>query len=183
MWIRRGWEPISLRPQRGLPGASGGRQTAAVVDYELAQVNIARLLAPLDDPQLKDFVQNLAPVNAAADAALGFVWRLETDEGNATSIEAFTWDVAGSVGVIVNLSVWVDLDHLLAFVYAPEHRAVLRRRREWFAPMAQAYTACWWVPAGQRPTTQDAEDRVRWLRDHGPTGYAFGPRDPFPPPG
>lgn len=153
-----------------------------MADYELAQVNIARLMAPLDDPRLKDFVGGLDPVNAAADAAPGFVWRLKTEDGNATSIEAFTWDAEGSVGVIVNLSVWVDPDHLLAFVYAPEHRAVLRRRREWFAPMAQAYTACWWVPAGLRPTTQDAEERIRHLRDHGPSEYAFGPSAAFPPP-
>ena len=148
----------------------------------MAQVNLARLLAPLDDPQLEDFVAGLDPVNAAADAAPGFVWRLQTDSGNATSIQAFTWDADGSAGVIVNLSVWVDLEHLRAFVYAPEHRAVLRRRREWFAPMADAYTACWWVPAGQRPTTQDAEQRVRHLRSNAPSAYAFDLRDSFAPP-
>ena len=146
-------------------------------------MNVARLVAPLDDPRLADFLAGLDPVNAAADAAPGFVWRLQTEAGNATDVQAFTWDADGAVGVIVNLTVWVDLDHLLAFVYSPQHRAVLRRRREWFVPMTQAYAACWWVPAGQRPTTLDAEERVRHLREHGPTAHAFGPRADQPPPG
>jgi hypothetical protein len=165
-----------------LPGTAHPRQTALVREFELAQVNVARLLAPLDDPRLEDFVAGLDPVNALADAAPGFVWRLQTDSGNATDVEAFTWDADGSAGVIVNLSVWVDREHLLAFVHAPQHRAVLRRRREWFAPMRAAHTACWWVPAGRRPTTQEAEQRVRHLRSTGPTDHAFGLRDAFGPP-
>ena len=151
--------------------------------HELAQVNVARLAAPLDSPQLADFVANLDPVNAAAERAPGFVWRLQDDAGNATAIPAFAWDADGSVGVIVNLSVWRDLEHLLAFVYDDAHRAVLRRRREWFVPMREAFTACWWVPAGHRPSTDEAEDRVRHLRAHGPTPGAFGLRQSFPRPG
>jgi hypothetical protein len=147
--------------------------------HELAQVNIARLAAPLDSPQLADFMANLDPVNAAAEAAPGFVWRLQDDAGDATGIPAFEWDADGTVGVIVNLSVWRDLEHLLAFVYDDTHRAVLRRRREWFVPFREAYAACWWVPAGHRPSTDEAEDRVRHLRAHGPSAYAFGLREPF----
>jgi hypothetical protein len=151
--------------------------------YVLAQVNIARLLAPLDSPALADFVVALDPVNAAADAAAGFLWRLQTEDGNATSVHAFEWDQAGSAGVIVNLSVWESAEALAAFVYSDAHRQVLRRRRQWFVPMAQAYTALWWIPRGTVPATVDAEERVRHLRAHGPTPHAFTLRQHFPPPG
>lgn len=151
--------------------------------YQLAEVNIARLLAPLDDPQLADFVANLEPVNAAAEGAPGFVWRLKDEAGgDATSIEAFTWDAGDSAGVIINMSVWVDLEHLTGFVYSERHRVVLRRRREWFQPVQEMVTVCWWVPAGRMPTTDDAEDRLRHLRAHGSTPWAFGLREPFPAP-
>jgi hypothetical protein len=150
--------------------------------FELAQVNIARLAAPLDSRQLADFVANLEPVNAAADAADGFRWRLQDESGDATSVEGFGWAAGDSVGVIVNLSVWRDLEALLGFVYAERHRAVLRRRREWFLPMLEAYVACWWVPAGHRPGVGEAEDRVRHLRAHGPSEHAFTPRAPYDAP-
>lgn len=152
------------------------------MSFQVAQVNVARLLAPLDSADLADFVAALDPVNAAADQAPGFVWRLQTEEGNATSIEAFDWDVAGSVGIIVNLSVWSSPEDLERFVYEPDHRAVLARRREWFEKMAEPHLALWWIPAGTIPTTEDAEDRVRHLRAHGPTQYAFTLRDRFPAP-
>lgn len=150
--------------------------------FELAQVNIARLVAPLEDPQLADFVAALDPVNAAADAAPGFVWRLQTEDGDATAVRAFEWDTGGSAGVIVNMSVWTDVESLAAFVYGELHRQVLRRRREWFQRMQEAYTACWWIPAGHRPTTAEAEDRIRYLRAHGATPYAFTLRTSYPPP-
>jgi hypothetical protein len=150
--------------------------------FELAQVNVARLGAPLDDPTLADFVAALDPVNAAADEAPGFIWRLQTEDGNATAIRAFTWDTAGSAGVIVNMSVWTDAETLAAFVYGEMHRQVLRRRSEWFSRMQEAWTACWWVPEGQRPTTDEAERRIRHLRAHGPTPQAFTLRHSFPAP-
>jgi len=150
--------------------------------WELAQVNYSRLLAPLESPLLADFVAGLEPVNAVADAAPGFVWRLQTDDGNATAIRGFEWDAGGSAGVIVNMSVWTDLASLAEFVYGNVHRAVLRRRREWFEVIDLPSTACWWVPAGQRPTVADAEERVRHLRAHGPTPHAFTLRQHFPAP-
>ena len=110
----------------------------------------------------------LEPVNAVADAAPGFVWRLQTEDGNATAIQAFGWDVADSAGVIINMSVWESVEALAKFVYSSEHRSVLRRRREWFEQMREAYTALWWIPRGTIPTVSDAEDKVRYLRAHGP---------------
>ncbi len=151
--------------------------------FELAQVNIARLLAPLESPALADFVANLEPVNASADTAPGFVWRLQTEAGDATSITAFEWDVAESVGVIVNMSVWRSVEALADRVYGDMHLAVLRRRREWFHRVREATVALWWVPEGHRPTTGEAEARVRHLRTHGPSETAFTFRVVYPAPG
>jgi heme-degrading monooxygenase HmoA len=153
------------------------------MEFVLAQVNIGRLLAPLDSPQIAGFMAALDPVNALADGAPGFVWRLQTEDGNATAVRAFEWDQAGSAGVILNMSVWESVEALAAFVYSEQHRQVLRRRREWFERMEEAYLALWWIPRGQVPTTEDAEDRIRHLRARGPTARAFTLRVHFPPPG
>jgi len=150
--------------------------------YHLAQVNIGRLLAPVDSPQLAGFMAGLDPVNAAADAAPGFVWRLQSEDGNATSITGFEWDAADSVGVIINMSVWESVEALAAFAYSGPHIAVLRRRREWFQKMAEAYAALWWIPAGTVPSVADAETAIRHLRAHGPTPRAFTLREHYPPP-
>ena len=152
------------------------------VEYVLAQVNVARLRAPLDSPLLTDFVADLGPVNAMADAAPGFIWRLQTEDGNATSVRAFEWDAAGSAGVLVNMSVWESVEALAGFVYSGAHRQVLQRRRRWFERMAEAYTALWWIPRGHVPATQEAEDRVLHLREFGATPYAFTLKEHFPPP-
>ncbi|MFJ9636277.1 DUF3291 domain-containing protein [Streptomyces sp. NPDC101178] len=145
--------------------------------HELAQVNIARLRFPLESPQLKDFVDGLDPVNAVADEAEGFVWRLRSDSGNATDVPVF-----GDEWLIVNLSVWQDAEALTGFMYAGLHRELLRRRREWFEQVSEAMTALWWVPAGERPTVADAEERLLHLREHGPTERAFTLRTRFPAP-
>ncbi|CAL9581461.1 hypothetical protein SUDANB15_05015 [Streptomyces sp. enrichment culture] len=149
-------------------------ETAAA--YELAQVNIARLKAPLDSPQLKDFVDSLDPVNADADAAPGFVWRLQSEEGDATGISVF-----GDSWLIINMSVWRDADALTAFMYQGRHREMLARRREWFERVQEAMATLWWVPAGHRPTVAEAEARLLHLRANGPTPYAFTLRTSFPP--
>ena len=149
------------------------------MDHELAQVNIARLKAPLDSELLADFVAALDPVNASADAAPGFVWRLQDDDGNATAIPGFAWDAGTSAGVIVNMSTWRSIDDLGAWVYGDMHKEVLRQRRTWFERVAEATMAMWWVPARHRPTVAEAEDRIRALRAHGPTAYAFTFRTPF----
>ncbi|MEU7279587.1 DUF3291 domain-containing protein [Streptomyces sp. NPDC045431] len=144
--------------------------------YELAQVNISRLKSPLDSPELKDFVDALDPVNAVADAADGFVWRLQSEGGNATDVPVF-----GDEWLIVNLSVWRDVDALTAFMYAGRHRELLSRRNEWFERIKEAMTALWWVEAGHRPTVEEAEKRLVHLREHGPTPHAFTLRTTFPP--
>lgn len=154
----------------------------ARVPHDLAQVNIARLRAALDSPALKDFVDALDPINALADSAPGFVWRLQTEDGNATSIVGFRDDVGDGVDVITNMSTWSDVESLAGFVFGTMHAAIMRRRREWFLPMREAYTACWWVPRGHRPTVAEAEERLHLLRDQGPSPDAFTIKRHFPQP-
>jgi Domain of unknown function (DUF3291) len=151
--------------------------------HVLAQVNVGQLLAPLDSPQIADFVAALEPVNAVADAAPGFVWRLQTEDGDATAVGGFEEDAEDSRGgIVINMSVWESVEALGAYVYSDAHIAVLRRRREWFSLMKDAHLALWWIPRGHVPTVAEAEDRVRYLRAHGPTPHAFTLRQHFPAP-
>jgi hypothetical protein len=145
--------------------------------WELAQLNLARPVEPLDAPALADFVAALIPVNAVADAAPGFVWRLQTEAGDATDVR---WADDGEV--IVNLSVWESVLALADFVYGGDHLAVMRRRREWFMPLNEAVTVLWWVPAGHRPTLAEAAARLDDVRRHGPSPRAFTFRTVFPAP-
>jgi len=150
--------------------------------YELAQINIARMKTPLDDPSFHDFVAGLEPVNALADAAPGFVWRLQTEDGDATSVHAFEWDVRGTAGVLVNMSVWESPEALAAFTFSGEHLAIMKRRREWFHNVQDVTTALWWVPAGHRPTTAEAEEKIKHMRVYGPTPEAFTLKRYYPAP-
>ncbi|MEU3602988.1 DUF3291 domain-containing protein [Streptomyces sp. NPDC006798] len=149
-----------------------------MTSYEPARVNTARLEFPPDSPQLKDFAEALDPVNAVADAADGFVWRLADDDGgDATEIHVFDdeW-------ILVNMSVWRDKDALTTFMYAGQHRELLSRRHDWFERVREAMSALWWVPAGHRPTVTEAEARLVHLRTEGPTPHAFTLGRSFPPP-
>lgn len=146
--------------------------------HELAQVNVALPMEPLDSARLAEFVANLDPLNALAEQAPGFVWRLKTEDGDATAVRGF-----GDDRLIINMTVWESVESLAGFVFGPEHAQIMRRRREWFVPMRAAYTVAWWVPTGRRPTVIEAEDRLDALRANGPTPYAFTLRHPFPSPG
>jgi hypothetical protein len=130
----------------------------------LAQVNVARLRHPIDHPATADFVAGLVPVNAVADASPGFVWRLQTDDGDATALRAFP-----DPEVIVNLSVWTSVDALRDFVYHSDHTPFLRRRADWFDRMTAPAVALWWVPAGHLPDVAEARDRLDFRAAHGPT--------------
>jgi hypothetical protein len=145
--------------------------------YQLAQINIGVPLGPVDSPVLADFVAALDPVNRIADQSPGFVWRLQTPEGNATAV---AWPA--DERVIVNMSVWESVESLSDFVYRTAHTDVMRQRRRWFEAM-KVYMALWWIPAGHIPTVAEAHERLRHLEEHGPTAFAFTFRSPFPPPG
>ena len=146
-------------------------------NYELAQLNIAVMKEPLDSPGMADFVANLERINALAEASPGFVWRLQTDEGDATALRPFGDDM------LVNMSVWQDLESLKNYVYTTAHAEIMRRRKEWFERMSQAYLVLWWVAPGHRPTVDEARHKLTLLRDNGPTVDAFNFGHPFPPPG
>ena len=143
--------------------------------HHVVQLNVGRLLAPLDAPATADFVAALEPINALADRAPGFVWRLQTEAGDATGIRAFDDDL-----LIVNMSVWESVEALAAFTYGAGHRDVMRRRREWFEPMAEAHMVLWWVPAGHVPDVDEAKDRLALLRRIGPSPAAFTFRTMYP---
>ena len=145
--------------------------------YDLAQVNIMRLRAALDSPELAAFVAALDPVNALAEGSPGFVWRLKAANGNSTSIRIFD-----DATLIVNMSTWQSVEALTDYAYRSAHAEIMRRRREFALPIAEAYIALWWVPHGHQPTIAEAEERLRHLRAHGPTSFAFGVRTPYPPP-
>jgi uncharacterized protein DUF3291 len=147
------------------------------MDYALAQVNIMRLRAPLDSAELRAFVAALDPINALADEAPGFVWRVQTEQGNSTALRVFEDDT-----LLVNMSTWRSLETLTDFVYRSAHTAIMRRRREFALPIVEAYVALWWVESGTRPTIAEAEERLRYLRERGPSPFAFGIRSPFPTP-
>lgn len=146
--------------------------------FHVAELNIGRTVAPLDDPALADFVDNLDHINGLGDASPGFVWRLQDEFGAATTIRAFEDPL-----MIVNLTVWETIESLRAFAYRSDHVDYLRRRREWFEPLDGPSLVLWWVPAGHRPTIVEARDRLDRLAADGPTPAAFTLKVTFPPDG
>jgi hypothetical protein len=143
--------------------------------FELAQVNIALAREPLDSALLADFVAALDPVNARADQAPGFIWRMQNADGDATAIRGF----GGDPKLIINMSVWESLEALSQFAYRdPDHLRVMRQRRKWFERL-DFYLVLWWVPAGHRPSVAEAEERLECLRQNGPTAAAFTFRASF----
>jgi len=144
---------------------------------QLAQVNVGRLRAPMDSPLIAAFAAVLDPINALAEASPGFVWRFQTEDGNATAVRPFDDDL-----VLINLSVWESVEALEGFVFRSDHAAFMKRRREWFDRMAAAYVALWWVPAGHRPSVDEAVGRLDHLRAHGPSEVAFTFRTAHPAP-
>ncbi|MFJ9041136.1 DUF3291 domain-containing protein [Streptomyces sp. NPDC102406] len=136
--------------------------------FHLAELNVVTLRHSFDDPRMADFVEQLNPVNAAADAAPGFVWRLVADGADdATELRPAGEDV------VVNLSVWETQQALWDFTYRSGHLEVMRRRREWFDRHVEAHMVLWWVPAGHIPTIEEALDRLAALRADGPSPHAF----------
>jgi hypothetical protein len=138
------------------------------VTFHLAQCNIVRLKAPLESPVVAGFVAALDPINALADQAPGFVWRLTGDDDSSTSIRAFADEQ-----IILNLSVWESFETLKLYVYKSGHRDVLRRRREWADRFEGVQTALWWIRAGTIPEPSDAVARLNALERFGPTEFAF----------
>jgi hypothetical protein len=145
-----------------------------MTEYHLAQINIARMLAPIDDPIMADFVAQLLPINALAEESPGFVWRLQSDNGDATSIKVYDDEM-----IIINLTVWESVEALRQFVYKSDHYGVLRERKRWFELFKGPYYVLWWVPAGHLPDPQEGKKRLEHLREHGDSAFAFSFKNVF----
>lgn len=144
--------------------------------FELAQLNIAVMKESLESPAMADFVADLDRLNTLAEAAPGFLWRLQTEKGNATALRPLGDDT------LVNMSVWTDAESLREYVYNSAHADALWRRKEWFARTRAAYQVLWWVPRGHRPAVEEGIAKLDLLRDKGPTPQAFSFRQISPPP-
>jgi len=145
--------------------------------YDLAQMNIGIIKGSMDSPVMADFAANLERINALAESSPGFVWRLQTEEGDATAIRPFE-----NENMLVNMSVWRDVESLNKYVYSSAHVEIMRRRREWFERMGEAFLVLWWVRKGHRPSVAEGIARLEVLRRSGPTAEAFTFRQAFPPP-
>ncbi len=135
--------------------------------YHLAQVNIAKRLAPMDDPIMQDFVNNIERINAIADSSQGFVWRLkdeDKDEANA---------VFQDDSLLINMSVWENQESLFSYTYQSNHIEVFKRKKEWFSKVKMSHMAFWYVPIDYIPTFKDAKKRLDYLNAHGETPFAF----------
>jgi hypothetical protein len=143
--------------------------------HHLAHLNIAHMRAPHDAPLMAEFSAQLDSVNALADASPGFVWRLKDEDPNDPAALALGKDM------LINLSVWLDAESLTNFVYRSAHAGVMRRRREWFVPLDEAFVVLWWIEAGTIPTVAEAASRLRHLRAQGPSPQAFGLRPGYAP--
>jgi hypothetical protein len=145
--------------------------------YHLAQCNVVKLKAPLDSPLVAGFVEALDPINALADGAPGFVWRLQTDDGDATGIRIFADDQ-----ILLNMSVWESMETLSDFVYRSDHVSVLRQRRRWADRFEGVQSAMWWIRADTLPEPSEAVTRMEHLSRFGPSAFAFTFQSPFATP-
>jgi Domain of unknown function (DUF3291) len=148
-----------------------------IQQFHLAQINIARLKAPMSDPQIKEFTDFIDPVNKLGEESPGFVWRLKADDGHSSSyIETpFSEDPL----MIVNMTVWEDFESLKQFVFQTVHSYFLKSRNKWFEKPIHPQAAFWWVPIGHSPTIEEAKEKLEYLEKHGPSPTVFTMSRPF----
>jgi Domain of unknown function (DUF3291) len=151
----------------------------SVTVRHLAQVNIGRARGAMTDAVMQGFAARLEEINALAERTPGFVWRLQTEDGDATAVRPYPDDDL----IMINMSVWADLESLRGYVFRSAHAAVMRQRREWFERFESVYLALWWVPVGHRPTVEEAVSRLAHLEAHGSTPFAFTFQQAFDPEG
>jgi hypothetical protein len=144
--------------------------------YHLAQINIGRMNAPLTDPIMHGFVSRLDEINKLAESSPGYIWRLQTDEGNATAIKVYEDE-----RIIINMSVWESIDALFNFTYKTVHTQPLRERSQYFEKM-EIFMTLWWIPVGHIPTALEGKERLEHYQAHGPTPHAFSFKNRFPMP-
>ena len=142
-------------------------------DFQLAQVNIAKMLAPFEDPIMSDFVNNIERINGIAEVSPGFIWSLK-DEDKTNGVDVFKEE-----SLLINISVWIDVESLFQFTYHSDHVEVFKRHKEWFSKLKMIYMALWYIPKGHRPTLEEAKHRLDYLNTNGSTPYAFTFKNKF----
>ena len=155
----------------------GANRGSKLTKYHLAQINIAKSRATRDSEIMKGFIDRLDEINRVADNSPGFIWRLQTDEGDATTIQAFDDPL-----LLVNMSVWEDIDSLKSFVYKSLHVELIQDRDAWFKKMRESHQALWWVPEGHLPCVNEAKEKHGYLQANGPSEIAFTFSKSFAPP-
>lgn len=143
---------------------------------QLAQINIAEMKAPINDPIMADFVANLEKINTIAESSEGFIWRLKGDEANATAMTVFD-----NIFLIINMSVWKDKQSLFNYVYTSAHADILKRKKEWFQQFPRMHMALWYVADGHEPTPEEAKERLYYLQEYGESPFAFSFKNSYTP--
>lgn len=146
--------------------------------HHLAQLNVGRLVAPIDSPPLTDFVAQLDAINELAERSPGFVWRYTTPGQNDATGDRTLGD-----DEILNLTMWESPQALWDFTYRSRHLEVMRRRRDFFLPHSRPHQVLWWVPAGAIPGVAEAVERLLLLEEVGPSPRAFTFREAYEPDG
>lgn len=136
--------------------------------WQLAQLNIARMKAPLDDTRLGGFAEGIDAVNQLAEGSEGCVWRLQGEGGDATDQSPFD-----DSSILVNLSVWESIESLKNYAYKSEHRHFIEARRDWFEDFDGLHQVLWWVPRGVEPSSLEAKMRLALLQRGGAGDWAF----------
>ena len=148
-----------------------------MAEFQLAQINVAQAVAEMDSAVMSGFVSRLDEINAMADAAPGFIWRLQSEDGDATSINVFDDEL-----MLINMSVWDSIESLKVFVYRTVHVELIQDREAWFGRMGTPHQALWWIPTGHIPTEQEGKDKLAHIQEHGPSQQAFSFGRSFPKP-
>jgi hypothetical protein len=145
--------------------------------FHLAQVNVAQAKADMDSDLMQGFVSRLDEINTLAESAEGFIWRLQEDSGSATAIRVFDDPL-----LLINMSVWANLEALKHYVYKSLHVELIKDREVWFNKMGESHQALWWIPSGHIPSTEEARNKLEYLRKNGPSADAFTFAKPYPTP-
>jgi Domain of unknown function (DUF3291) len=145
--------------------------------FHISQVNVAQAKADMGSEVMQGFVSRLDEINALADSANGFIWRLKEDSGSATAIRVFDDPL-----LLINMSVWANLESLKNYVYKSLHVELIKDRDAWFNKMGESHQALWWIPAGHFPSIEEAQKQLEYIRKHGPSAQAFKFAKPFPRP-
>ncbi|TRX34043.1 DUF3291 domain-containing protein [Flavobacterium sp. ZT3R18] len=149
-----------------------------MTEYQLAEINIARMKGvAINDPIMKEFVDNLDKVNEIAEQSEGFVWRLKDEDNNATNLNPYNDEQ-----IIVNISVWDSIESLEHYMYKTFHSEFLKRRKEWFQSFGQVSTAMWWVKKGEIPDINQAMEKLDYLQKNGVSEIVFNFKQKYPKP-